>query len=196
MAKEQLRGDFAAFLNRDKQPGDKRPIFEGHVCKPGETDKYEITLWAHDFADPQTGEVKLMYSGTVSAYGTEAEPADQVAALTRTSTPADQSLGSLSLRPRQVTLFPNGFKGDAPDKKRPDLWGGVNFGDGSPLVRLSVWMQQTRNGQAMLSGASSFPLPGKTEAEMQDAAPELADMVATGTVSKGMPKKGKGGRAD
>lgn len=188
MDQSQLRGDFAAFLNRDKQPGDNRPMFEGHLTRPGDTEKYPMTLWAREYTDPATGEIKIRYSGTIGAYAAGTAPADQVAALTSSPSPDEQALGGLTVRPRQVILFPNRFKDDEPDKQRPDLWGGANFGDGTPIVRLSVWMQQTRTGQAMLSGATSFPLPGKSEAQMQDAEPELGNLVARGDVSIGMPK--------
>lgn len=192
----QPRGDFVAFLNRDKQPGDNRPIFEGRLAKPGSDEKHPLTLWAHAYADKTSGEVKTMYTGTIGAISPDADPAAQIAALTRTADTTEQNLGNLSLRPRQVVLFPNGFKDEAPDKDRPDLWGGLNFGDGSPVVRASVWLKKTRNGEAMLAGATSYPIPGKSEAEMQAGEPELKDLIERGEVSKGMPdkKKGRGGR--
>lgn len=190
----QPRGDFVAFLNRDKQPGDNRPIFEGRIAKPGSDDKVTLTLWAHEYTDAATGEVKTMYSGTVGAISPDADPAAQIAALTRTSTAGEIALGNLSLKARQVVLFPNGFKSDAPDKNRPDLWGAVNFGDGTPVVRSSVWLKKTRTGEVMLTGATSFPVPGKSEADMQAAEPGLKDLVESGAVTKGMPRAGKQGR--
>lgn len=196
MDQSQPRGDFVAFLNRDKQPGDNRPMFEGRIAKPGSDEKHTLTLWAHEYTDPKTGEAKTMYSGTVGATSPDAEPAAQVAALMRTGA-ADQTLGNLTLRPRQVVLFPNGFKADAPDKDRPDLWGGVNFGDGSPIARSSVWMRKTRAGEVMLSGATSYPIPGKSEADMQRADDGLAELLDRGDVTVGSAekRKGRGGRA-
>ena len=128
----------------------------------------------------------------VRAVSPDADPAAQIASLTRAGNAAEQALGNLSLRPRQVVLFPNGFKDEAPDKKRPDLWGAVNFGDGSPIARSSVWFAKTRNGEVMLTGATSYPIPGKSEAQMQAAEPQLADMIARGEITKGMPEKKKG----
>ncbi|KUO58151.1 MAG: hypothetical protein APF80_12000 [Alphaproteobacteria bacterium BRH_c36] len=192
----QPRGDFVAFLNRDKQPGDRRPIFEGRIAKPGSDHKHDLTLWAHEFTDKATGEIKTMYTGTVGAVSTDMDPADQIAALTRTANTSEQTFGNLSLRPRQVAIFPNGYKDEAPDKDRPDLWGAINFGDGTPVVRASVWFKKTRSGEVMLSGATSYPIPGKSEAEMQAAEPDLATMMETGQVTKGMPKKSKSGRSD
>lgn len=192
----QPRGDFVAFLNRKKQPGDNRPIFEGRVAKPGSDEKLDLTLWVHEYTDKTTGEIKTMYSGTVGAVSTDAAPADQIAALTRNGATPEQIISGLALRPRQVTLFQNSFKDEAPDKKRPDLWGAINFGDGSGPVRVSAWMQKTRNGQAMLSGATSFPMPGKSEAEMQASEPDLKALVDSGAVTKGMPKGGRNPRRD
>lgn len=197
MDQPQPRGDFVAFLNRDKQPGDRRPIFEGRIAKPGADDKHSLTLWAHEYSDPKTGEIKTMYSGTIGAVSPDAAPVEQVAALLRADA-AEQSVGNLTLRPRQVVIFPNGFKDDAPDKKRPDLWGAVNFGDGSPVARCSVWFGKTRNGGAMLSGATQYPIPGKSEADMQRADDGLADLLERGAVTKGLTdkKRTRGGRGD
>jgi hypothetical protein len=39
MDQPQPCGDFVAFLNRDKQSGDRRPTFEGRIAKPGTDEK-------------------------------------------------------------------------------------------------------------------------------------------------------------
>lgn len=190
---QQSRGDFVAFMNRDKQPGDNRPAFEGHITKPGSEHKHTLTLWAHEYTDPKTGEVKVMFNGQAEAYARNTAPSEQISALVRQSADAkEQELGGLTLAPRQVVLFPNGFKSDAPEKDRPDYWGAYNPGDGSPIVRNSVWLKTDRNGRAYLSGATGYPLPGKSETEMQAGEKGLHDLVESGQVSKGMPKKGKG----
>lgn len=196
MDQPQPRGDFVAFMNRDKQPGDKRPAFEGRIAKPGTEEKREVSLWAHEYADAKTGEMKLMFNGTADAIDPAASPSDQLQALVGAVPGADQSLNNLSLRPRQIVLFPNGFKDEVPDKDRPDYWGAYNAGDGSPLVRISAWLKKDRNGRAYLSGATQFPQPGKTEADMQRADDGLAELLDRGDVTKGMPetRRGKGGR--
>jgi len=194
----QPRGDFVAFLNRDKEPGDNRPIFAGRIAKPGSDETLPLTLWAHEYADPKTGEVKTMYSGTIGTVSPDADPAAQIAALTRAGSPAEQTLGNLTLRPRQVVLFPNGFKADAPEKERPDLWGAANFGDGSPIVRNSVWLRKTRTGEVMMSGATSYPIPGTSEAEMQAAETLPDELRASHDAASPVPgrKKVRGGRGD
>ncbi|MGE0701170.1 MAG: hypothetical protein AB7O57_18895 [Hyphomicrobiaceae bacterium] len=197
----QPRGDFVAFMNRDKQPGDNRPAFEGRIAKPGTEEKREMALWAHQYADARTGEIRIMFNGSVDAVDAAASAVDQLTALVATAPEgaAEQSLNNLSLKPRQIVLFPNGFKGDAPDKDRPDYWGAYNPGDGSALVRISTWLKKDRNGRAFMSGATQYPLPGKSEAEMQraDARDGLEELVGRGDVTKGMPdKKRKGGRGE
>ncbi len=165
---KQPTGNFVAFINRDKQPGDKRPMFEGRLAQPGRDEEHPFALWAHEFTDPKTGEVKTMFNGEAGTVAVNALPADQVAALMRNAPSAEGTIGNLTLSPRQLVLFPNRFKSDAPDKKRPDYWGAFDPGDGSPVVRVSAWMAQDRYKNAMLRGATSYPVPGKTESQMQD----------------------------
>ena len=102
------------------------------------------------------------------------------------------SFGNLSLAPRQLVLFPNGFKADAPDKNCPDCWGAFNPGQGQPIARITAWTKKDRNQHAMLAGATSYPLPGKSEVQQQDAAPDLKDLVDECAVNKSMPRKGRG----
>lgn len=190
---QQPRGDFIAFMNRDKQPGDNRPAFEGRISKPGSEDRHDITLWAHEYTDPKTGEMRVMFNGSADAIARTAAAGDQIAALVKQSEGTKEAtMGGLTLAPRQVVLFPNGFKDEAPEKQRPDYWGAYNPGDGSPVVRSSVWLKKDRSGRAYLSGATSYPLPGKSEAQMQAGEPELHQLIETGAVSKGMPRKSKG----
>lgn len=192
------RGDFAAFLNRDKQPGDNKPIFDGRIAKPGTEDEQRVALWAFEYTDKKTGEVRTGFNGTAGAIVTTAAPMDQIASLLKQAPAADviEMPGNLKLAPRQVVLFANPSKDDAPEKKRPDFYGYFNPGDGSPVVSISAWMGKDRYDHAKLSGATQYPTPGKSVAEQQAAAPELAELVASGQVSKGMPKAkgGRGGR--
>lgn len=186
---QQPRGDFVAFMNRQKTPGDNLPIFEGFLSKPGSDARRDHALWAHEYTDPKTGEVKVIYNGRSDPVARTMDHAGQVKALIRQADGAkDETLGGLTLAPFQIALFPNGFKDQAPDKDRPDLWGAHNPGDGSPIERISVWFKKDRSGRTFLSGATSYPLSGKSEAEMQAAEPSVEKLIETGKVSKGMPK--------
>jgi hypothetical protein len=43
----QPKGNFVAFLNRDKRAYDNQPMFiGGHIAKPGVKDELPLTLWA------------------------------------------------------------------------------------------------------------------------------------------------------
>lgn len=189
-------GNFVAFKNREKNPGDKRPAFDGRIAMPGSEDERDFALWAHDFIDKTTGEARVMFNGAASATARNADAGTQIAAMT-SGKGEDAGYSGLTLAPRQVVLFPNRFKDEAPDKKRPDYWGAFNPGDGSAVVRVSAWARTDRNGNVYLSGATSYPIPGKSEAEMQDAmgAPEAdishADSQGTGP-GKGGRKGGRG----
>lgn len=85
------------------------------------------------------------------------------------------------------------FKAEAPDKDRPDYWGPMNFGDGTPVVRASVWLKQ-KDGRPYVAGSTSFPIPGRTEREQQGAVPVLKDLLDSGAVSQGMPAERKSRR--
>ena len=189
----QPHGNFIAFMNRSKQPGDNQPTFDGRIAIPGTEDKRRFALWAHEYTNPKSGEVQIMFNGQTDAAVPGAAPMEQVAALIKQAPAAEReaTFGNLKLAARQLVLFPNGFKADAPDKNRPDYWGAYNPGNGEPIVRISAWARKDRNQHAMLGGATSFPIPGKSEVQQQDAAAELEALVDQGAVSKGMPAKGK-----
>lgn len=184
-------GNIIAWQNRYKQAGDNRPVFDGYVTKPGSTEELPLALWAHKYADKTTGEERIMLSGTIGRVARNAAAIDQIAAMIADTPAAELALGRVTVAPGQVVLFPNGFKAEAPDKDRPDYWGPINFGDGTPVVRASVWLKQ-KDGRPYVAGATSFPIPGKSERENQDAAPAIKDLLDSGAVSQRMPDKAKG----
>lgn len=162
------QGNFVAFLVRDKEPGDRKPTFDGRLTIPGSDTETTIALWSHEYADPKTGEVKIMFNGRSDAISPSDTPIEQIAALTKAVDGASAEVGNLSLAARQLVLFPNRFKDDAPEKQRPDYWGAYNPGHGQPVVRISAWLRKDRYKNAMISGATSYPIPGKSETEQQD----------------------------
>lgn len=183
----QTTGNFIAYLNRDLEPGVKKPAFDGRISIPGRDEEMRFALWAHAYRNPSTGETQVMFSGKASNVVTNAAPLEQMTTLVKASPENTKAtIGNLTLAPRQVVLFLNRFKADAPEKDRPDYWGAFNPGNGEPVVRISAWARRDRNDHAMLTGATSYPLPGKSETQQQDAA--IDSLIATGAVSKGMPK--------
>lgn len=187
----QPHGNFVAFLVRDKQPGDRKPTFDGRLTLPAQDAQLNIALWGHEFTDPKTGEMQIMFNGRADAVSPSDDPLAQVTSLMRDGTTDAASIGTLSLAARQLVLFPNRFKDDAPGKQRPDYWGAFNPGQGQPVVRISAWMRKDRYQHAMMTGATSYPLLGKSEAAQQDALPSLSELETQGVVSPGIPEKGK-----
>jgi len=160
-------GNFIGYINQRKRPGDKNPMFKGRISQPGTEQQFPLSLWAHEYPDPKTGEMKTMFNGIAGRFSLSAEAAEQITSLMRHAPDEEAALGNLTLSARQVVLFPNRFKEEAPEKDRPDYWGGFNPGDGSPIVRVSAWMSKDRYQNAILRGGTSYPIPGKSEAEMQ-----------------------------
>lgn len=191
---QQPRGNFVAFLNRDKQPGDNKPAFDGRLSLPGHDTQLPFPLWAHEYKDPKTGEVKIMFNGRIDAVSPTDAPLDQVATLLKEDgANPEATYSNLQLKARQLVLFPNGFKAEAPEKQRPDYWGAFNPGNNAPVVRLSVWLRKDRYQNALLTGATSYPLPGKSEVEQQDAL-AFEPQEATPEPSKGKGKASARGR--
>lgn len=187
---QTTHGNFIAYMNRNKEPGDNKPTFDGKLSLPGTEGEQTFALWAHEYKDPKTGEVKIMFNGRADAVSPTDEPMVQVAAL-MSGDAEKATLGNLSLTARQLVLFPNRFKAEAPEKERPDYWGAYNPGNGQPVVRISAWLRKDRYQNAMVSGATSHPLPGKSEVEQQDFGPTLGDLQRQGVVTQGMPANPK-----
>ena len=103
----QSHGNFIAFLARDKEPGDKRPVFEGRLSLPNTEAELHFPLWGHEYADPKTGEMMTMFNGSTDAVSTADAPKDQVAALLKNEGAlAPASISNVKLRSRQVVLSP------------------------------------------------------------------------------------------
>lgn len=184
-------GNFIAYMNRNKEPGDNKPTFDGKLSVPGAEGEQTFALWAHEYKDSKTGELRIMFNGRADAVSPTDEPISQVVSLMTSGTDEKVMIGNLSLSQRQLVLFPNRFKEEAPEKDRPDYWGAFNPGNGQPIVRISAWMRKDRYKNAVVSGATSYPLPGKSELEQQSLGPTLADLQREGVVTQGMPANPK-----
>lgn len=186
MTTTQPTGNFYAPVSRYKQPGDNKPIFTGTLTKPDDDAKYPFSLWAFQYADKKTGEIKTGYSGIIDGVPANVPAQAQIDALLADPSGVDTKVANLTLRPGQIVLFPNGFKDEDPSKDRPDLWGWVNPIDGTPPFKPGVWIKQYEDsGRPYLSGQTQYPLPGKSAEEQQ---PTLEDLVANEQVTRGMPK--------
>lgn len=187
------RGNFFAFLNRDKEPGDKLPAFvNGRIAKPGDKEEYAFALWPFEYTHKATGELRTGFSGRMGELPIDADAHQQIEAAARgkASAPAIEGPGNLKLDPGVVVLFVSTPKdGSAADKPK-DYYGYANFGDGSSYVDLSVWVSKDRYGKAMISGNSQYPL------DKQSDQPTIEALVDEGRIARGMPdkRKGRGGR--
>ncbi len=158
---KQPTGNFAAFFNRNKAQGDNLPMFvDGKISKPGADDERAVTLWAFEYRDAE-GVMHTGFNGTVGTLNRNAPAIDQVQAFMATSkATADLDAGgTLKIAPNQVVLFTNKTKAEATDKDRPTHYGFVNFGDGTPLVRISAWLDKDRYQRPILTGSTQFPMP-------------------------------------
>lgn len=188
---QQPRGNFIAFINREKQPGDDRPMFiDGRIAKPGSTEELPFSLWAFSYADKTTGELLTGFSGTIGNVSPDASAADQIEALlaARPDGGAVIEQAGLKLAPNHIAVFVHKPKEGATPKDKTH-YGFVNFGDGTPLVQASIWLGKDRYGHAMVSGNTQFQRPSKAEGQEQV---DLDQLVEQGVVSKGMPKKSAG----
>jgi hypothetical protein len=113
---QQPHGNFVAFMNHSKKPGDNLPTLDGRIALPGSEEERRFALWAHEYKNPKTGEMQIMLNGQTDAVSPGAAPLDQIVSMIRqeSATNAEAVLGNLKLAPRQIVLFPNGFKAEAP----------------------------------------------------------------------------------
>jgi hypothetical protein len=187
------KGNFAAFFNRDKQPGDRRPMFvDGKISKPGATDDLPVTLWAFEYTDKKSGEVLTGFSGEIGAVSTSASPNDQIQALMKSSAteaPTLEALGNLKVGPRNIVLFASKPKEGGKDNQKTH-YGYVNFGDGTPLVDLSVWLDKDRYGRPILTGNTQYPQPAKAQPE-QAGAPKITTGKVPPPPRAGRPADGR-----
>jgi len=193
MSTDQPKGKFVAYINKDKQPGDKLPAFDqGELHMPGTDDVRTVTLWIQEYTDKETGEVKQRYSG--EAKPILADPKAHLAKLAGPAVPTDAvEFQGATYKAHQIRLYPNKFQAEAPDKPRPDLHGHYYPGNGAPLVSLGVWIETTRYGDVKLSGKTGYPVPGKPETVMQD---DMAADHAEPAPKKSGRGKATGGRGE
>ncbi len=157
---QQQRGNFIAGLNRSKPLGSKRPDFSGRLSVPGTDAQHAFALWANKDKNGNT-----YFSGRIDRMPMTDDVHAQIEVLTQPVVDYDptdlmQGTANLSLKPYEVVLFKNGYK-DAENPMRPDYWGRVNMGNNTPPVAISVWLRQDRYQNPLLTGATTFPQPGK-----------------------------------
>lgn len=167
MSEAPLRGNFIAGQNRGKEPGSKLPDFTGRISIPGREEEHGMALWVRK---DRNG--KPYFSGRMDAMPLTDDIAAQIDRLAEPNATGEilEAGPNLTLEPYQLILFTSNFKKpqetDFPDEaakraKRPDFWGRLNPGDGTPVVAVSVWLGQDRWLHPLLTGATSYPQPGR-----------------------------------
>jgi hypothetical protein len=152
----QVKGDLLALKNRKKEPGDDRPVFQGHLTIPGDPQKRPFALWAY----PSERSGGTVLSGRVSQ--SAKEQIDAMARPDKTQV-AGQSIEilqkdggeGLKIDPGAIVMFVNPSK-SAEHPNRPDHFGYANVGGDKPLIRVSAWATVDRTGSAMLTGATQL----------------------------------------
>ena len=166
MSEAPQRGNFIAGQNRGKEPGTKLPDFTGRISIPGREEEHGVALWVRKDKNEKpyfSGRMDPMpLTGVAAQIDHLAEPKATGEVL--------EAGPNLTLEPYRVILFTNKFKEpQATDTKeeaetrakRPDFWGRLNPGDGTPVVAVSVWLGQDRWQHPLLTGATSYPQPGR-----------------------------------
>lgn len=156
---DPLKGNLRGFLNRQKMPGDNRPVFQGKLSLPGIKGDRSFALW------PYTSEKS---GASVLSGRAGASAAEQIQMLTNPQREHDtdttieiaQKGGgeALHIQPNAIVMFTNKSK-DADNQKRPDYFGYYNPGGGQPLMRLAAWTDTDRNGAAIITGNVSKDEP-------------------------------------
>jgi hypothetical protein len=167
---KQPKGNFVGFGNRYKQANDKRPNFNGRIAVPGSEREFRMALWA---GQDRNGQV--MFTGRTSDISTSDTALEQIDTMAGVGTDARMlAENNLKLAPGQIVLFRNSYKDEA-SPARPDFYGRWNPGTGDQLVNVSVWARKSKTNQAMLTGQTQYPLPGKG---LEEAAQAQADDAA------------------
>lgn len=160
--KNQSKGNLRGFLNRQKMPGDNRPVFQGKLTLPGQAQERGFALWS--YTSEKSGQSVLSGSAGASA----AEQIDKM-----TNPPREHDTDSaiaieqkgggeaLQMKPNSIVMFTNKGK-DASTQSRPDYWGYYNPGGKEPLMRLAAWTDTDRSGNAMITGSVVRQQPPRT----------------------------------
>jgi hypothetical protein len=171
---EQVKGNFKTNINRDKRPGDRKPVYNGRFTKPGTDEEYAFALFLG-----RTKDGKRFLSGPISRQPVNGSFDAQMDALL--AAPAD-AVEPVEGRPSEYRLFllDNEFK-DVNVREgtgeRPPLWGRAQLDVGAPEIHLAVWEQESRyqinpHVSKYLTGSTQYPLEKTAVAAPSGARPK------------------------
>jgi hypothetical protein len=134
----QVKGNFTTRINKDKQPGDSKPVYEGRFTVPGTDEEYGFALFLG-----QDKEGRKYFSGPVTRQPVNGKLDDQLSALL--STEKAPEAGEGQDRPYRLFLLPTQPKERAEGKgELPAFWGRALLAVGSEPIQISVWEQDSR----------------------------------------------------
>lgn len=164
-------------MNRNKQRGDKLPMFiNGRISKPGNTEEFPMSVWSFEYKNAD-GQILTGFSGQIGEVPNGAEAAAQVEALMRANPNAKPlEAGNLTVQPNQFICFANPRHGQNDGKDHNTHYGFANFGDGSPIVQIGVWLGKDRYERAMLQGSTQYPKTREEVEAAKSAAGPLSDL--------------------
>ena len=159
---EQAKGNFTTKINRDKQPGDSKPVYEGRFTVPGTGEEYGFALF---LGEDKSG--RKYFSGPITHQPVNGKLDDQLSALL-SAEPAKAPEGADGSRGRLFRFLPATVSPkDEPERKGepPAFWGRAMLAAGSELLQISVWEQDSRyqinpHITKYLRGNTQFPLKG------------------------------------
>ncbi|MFM9938694.1 MAG: hypothetical protein ACKVP7_04265 [Hyphomicrobiaceae bacterium] len=157
---DQAKGNFKTNINRDKRPGDRKPVYNGRFVKPGTDEEYAFALFLGRGKDG-----KRFLSGPISRQPVNGSFDAQMDALL--AGPADL-VEPVEGQPSEYRLFllDNEFKDVAVKDgvgERPNLWGRAQLGAGEAEIHLAVWEKESRyqvnpHITKYLTGSTQYPL--------------------------------------
>lgn len=157
---EQAKGNLKTNINRDKRPGDRKPVYTGRFTKPGSEDEYAFALFLG-----RTKDGKRYLSGPISRQPVNGSLDAQMDALLAAPSDAVEPAEGRSSEYR-LFFLDNEFK-DVEGKdgvgERPTLWGRAQLGADEPEIVLSAWEKESRyqvnpHISKYLSGTTQYPL--------------------------------------
>lgn len=163
----QAKGNFTTQINRDKRPGDSKPVYTGRFTKPGTDDEYAFALFLG-----RSAEGGRYFSGNVSRQPVNGTLDSQLDALLdgKATEPKEGEV-----REFRIVLFDNKSTKPAKDGagERPAMWGRVQLGRDEPEIHISAWERESRyqvnpHISKYLSGETQYPL-------QREAAPAKAE---------------------
>ncbi len=175
---EQAKGNFTTRINKDKQPGDSKPVYEGRLTVPGTSEEYGFALFLGT-----DREGRKYFSGPITHQPVNGKLDDQLSALLTAETAKsgpDAGEGRQE-RPFRIFLLPTEPKEKQEGKGEPPAyWGRATFAAGSQPIQISVWEQDSRyqinpHITKYLRGNTQYPLDkGKAEPVVGDE-PDRSD---------------------